>query len=114
MTPDKIQRASELLETLNTARLDYEAARRAPCLMVMFGTMPGHKAVKGSELFDDIQSSIIAQLTGDIDRMERELRSLGVELPEPDFVNMAEDRPEPAPEAASHSAEAEARQDRQA
>lgn len=111
MTPDKIQRASRLIAKLTVARVQLKDVPLAREVHIKLNhplaeqvtrvtgpegpywvTLPTIKLTSktGSELFDEVQKLVAEQLTGDIDRMERELRSLGVELPEPDFVNMEE------------------------
>lgn len=88
MTPENVLRASELIRLLKSYRTRYRAAETATGFTIETNDLMTWSAHKGDELFGEIQSLLISQVTGDIARTEQELGGLGVTVPTEDFVNL--------------------------
>lgn len=88
MTPENVLKASELIEKLKSLRRVLAELKTAAWIQIETSAGSSWSTGKLDELFQEVQNLLYEQSLGDIDRMERELRALGVDLPALDFVNL--------------------------
>ncbi len=91
MTPENVLKASELIQKLKSLRRIFDELKAAEWIEIITSKGASWTTDNRNELFQEVHALLVAQTAGDIDRTERQLHGLGVELPAPDFVNLTPD-----------------------